>query len=81
MKKLKSLLVILILLVLAGIMIYISIFGKASSSDEEINVEIPLGTGPNAIADILEEKEVIKSALGFKIYIKINNINDFQAGT
>lgn len=81
MKKLKIGLIFLIILVLGVVITYTSMFTKVSSNDEEIKVEIPLGTGPSTIADILEENDVIKSALGFKIYIKINNINDFQAGT
>ena len=81
MKKLKSGLVILIILVLVAIVSYNSIFGKASSSDEEIKVEIPLGTGASGIAKILKENGVIKSELGFKVYIKITGINEFQAGT
>ena len=81
MNKLKSGLVVLIILVLAGIIVYTSIFGKASSSDEEIKVEIPLGTGSSGIANILKENGVIKSELGFKVYIKIAGTSEFQAGT
>ena len=81
MKKLKIGLVILIILVLGGIIAYTSMFGKASSSAEEIKVEIPLGTGSSGIAEILKENRVIKSELGFKVYIKITGINEFQAGT
>lgn len=81
MKKLKIGLVILIILVLGGIIAYTSLFGKASSSDAEIQVEIPLGTGSSGIAEILKENDVIKSELGFKVYIKIAGINEFQAGT
>lgn len=81
MKKLKSGLVILIILVLVAIVAYNSMFGKANSSAEEIRIEIPLGTGSSGIAKILKENDLIKSELGFKVYIKITGINEFQAGT
>lgn len=81
MNKLKIGLIVVIVLILGVVITYISLFKKVSSSDTVIKVDIPLGTGPGGIADILEEKDVIKSALGFKIYIKLNDINDFQAGT
>lgn len=80
MNKLKIGLIFVIILIVGFIITYTSLFTKRSSSNEEIKVEIPLGTGPSAIAEMLAEKDVIKSALGFKIYIKISNINDFQAG-
>lgn len=81
MNKLKIGLIFVIILILGILITYVSLFTKVSSSEAEIQVEIPLGTGPSAIAEILEKNEVIKSSLGFKLYIKINRINDFQAGT
>ncbi len=56
-------------------------FTKVSSSDEEIEVAIPLGTGTNGIANILKENNIIRSKLGFKIYTKLNKVSNFQAGT
>ena len=56
-------------------------FTKVSSSYEEIEVAIPLGTGTNGIANILKENNIIRSKLGFKIYTKLNKVSNFQAGT
>lgn len=81
MNKLKIGLIVVIILVLGGIIAYTSMFTKVSSSYDEIQVEIPLGTGSSGIAKILKENDLIKSEIGFKIYIKLKNINDFQAGT
>ena len=52
-----------------------------SKQIEEKEVEIPLGRGSSQIAKILEENNLIKSELVFKIYVKINKITNFQAGT
>ncbi|MFD1850195.1 endolytic transglycosylase MltG [Oceanobacillus bengalensis] len=51
-----------------------------ATSEEEIQVEIPLGSSSSTIASILEENEVIKNGLIFRIYIKLNNESEFQAG-
>ena len=52
-----------------------------SKQIEEKEVQIPLGSGSSQIAKILKENNLIKSELFFKIYVKINKITDFQAGT
>lgn len=79
MKKIK--IIIFLTIIIALILSYMFIFGKVSSSNEEIEVTIPLGTGTSKIAEILKENNIIRSKLGFKVYIKINKISDFQAGT
>ena len=82
MNKLKIGLTLILGIIAIGIALsYTLLFGKVSSNDTQINVEIPLGTGTSGIAQILKENNVIKSELGFKIYIKLNDINNFQAGT
>ena len=43
------------------------------ASEEQISVEIPDGTGANAIGQILEDNGVIKSATMFKIYLKTSS--------
>lgn len=80
MNKLKIGLIIFVILIIGLVIVYTSMFTKVSSSNAQIQVNIPLGTGTSGIAKILKENEIIKSELGFKIYTKINNINDFQAG-
>ena len=80
MNKLKIGLIILGILIIGIIIMYVSMFTKVSSSDEEIGIAIPLGTGTNEIADILKENNIIRSKLGFKIYVKVNNIGNFKAG-
>lgn len=81
MKKLKIALIIFLILIIGAVAVYTSLFTKVSSNDEVIEIAIPLGTGTSGIAQILKENNIIKSELGFKIYIKVMNITDFQAGT
>lgn len=50
-------------------------------NESEIEVVIPLGSGTSKIAEILKENKIIKSKTMFEIYVKINKISDFKAGT
>ena len=47
---------------------------------KEIRVEIKRGIGSAGIAEVLEKNKVIKNADVFKIYVKLNKINNLQAG-
>lgn len=72
---------LVILLILGGGILWYTNSIKSVNKKEIIEVTIPLGTGKNEIADILKQNNLIKSKLAFKIYIKLNNVTDFQAGT
>ncbi|MFD1038569.1 endolytic transglycosylase MltG [Virgibacillus byunsanensis] len=50
------------------------------TSEEDINVEIPMGSSSSDIGSILEEEGVIKDARVFRFYTKFKNESDFQAG-
>ena len=83
-KKLISLGIVagIVLIIIISLIWYgISITPKNKKNESEIKVTIPLGSGANAIADILKENEVIRSKTAFKIYVKMNSISNFQAGT
>ncbi|SFA69554.1 UPF0755 protein [Lentibacillus halodurans] len=49
-------------------------------SDEDINIEIPMGSSTSDIASILEENGIIKDSTVFHFYTKFKNETDFQAG-
>lgn len=53
---------------------------ESVSEDDYINVVIEEGMGISQIADLLQEKNVIKNANVMKIYVKINGINGLKAG-
>ncbi|MFG6114236.1 endolytic transglycosylase MltG [Halobacillus sp. MO56] len=50
------------------------------NAEEEITVEIPLGSSTSSIASILEENDLIKNDVIFRFYTKFKNESDFQAG-
>ncbi|SFD56663.1 UPF0755 protein [Lentibacillus persicus] len=49
-------------------------------SNEDTNVEIPLGSSTSDIASILEENGIIKDGTIFQFYTKFKNVTEFQAG-
>lgn len=49
-------------------------------SKEQVEVSIPLGSSLSSIAQTLEDKGVVKSAMLFKYYAKYKGEGDFQAG-
>ena len=81
-KKIVLIVLIAVIVIIGAILLWYSSSTKCvnKKSDEEINIEIPMGTGTSKIADILKENKLIKSKIAFKIYVKLNNVSDFQAG-
>lgn len=82
MKKIFITILIIIILLVGGIFgAYKNLSKPVSNNTEEKKIEIPLGTGTEKIAQILKENNLIRNELVFKIYVKKNNISNFQAGT
>ena len=52
----------------------------AENSDEVVAVEIKSGSGVAGIATTLKDNGLIKEDLAFKIYCKLNNVTNLQAG-
>ncbi|WP_075982397.1 endolytic transglycosylase MltG [Bacillus massilinigeriensis] len=50
------------------------------NDNKNISVEIPIGSSTSGIAQILEDKGVIKNAHIFKYYVKFRNESGFMAG-
>lgn len=86
-RKIVSIIIISLLLILlvggiSGYMYIKSALHPVDSEDERgIEVEIPLGSTSSTIATILEEDGIIKDSRIFRIYTKVKNESDFQAGS
>lgn len=84
MKKVLLVLLLLIALGIMGCLYFMNTLDKPLDPDstEEISVEIPEGTGANAIGEILEANGVISSATKFKLYLRTTDIEgDMKAGS
>lgn len=84
MKKVVIVLgILIILVVIAGVsaLSWYSTGQNSVSARENITrVEIEEGSGVSKIAELLEQNQIIRNALVFKIYCKMNNITNLQAG-
>ena len=77
-----SLVVLIIGLVITSIITWNVLTGPVDKKNkEQIEVVIPNGTTSVKIAEILKNKDLIKSELVFRIYVKINNVNYLKAST
>ena len=76
-----SLIVVALILIISLIWYFVSISAVNKKNQDEIEITVPLGSGTSKIAEILKENKIIKSKIAFRIYVKINKVSDFQAGT
>ena len=72
---------IVAIIILSLVIGLICVLVEKNKNKSEIEVIIPLGSGTSTIAEILKENNIIKNKTMFKIYVKINKISDFKAGT
>jgi len=81
MKKIRLILILIAIIIISFTIWYFASISPKSKDISERKVIIPLGTGSSRIASILKENDIIKSELAFKLYVKINKVDNFQAGT
>jgi len=75
------LLIIIALAIGGGYFYYTESLKPVSEGNKEtIALEIKSGSGVSGIASTLKAKDLIKDEFVFKIYCKLNNINNLQAG-
>lgn len=72
--------IVIICLAVYGVIWYVNETGPVSSRDSEIKVTIPNGKSSSEIGGILNASGLIKNWRAYKIYIKMNKINDMKAG-
>lgn len=81
----KVVIIVLALIIIFAISIFlwykISISPLNKDDNSKHSIEISMGSGSSLIANKLQDEGIIKSALAFKIYVKLNGVSKFQAGT
>lgn len=84
-RKIGKVIFMLLLVMVAIIAILIVLYDMAlkgtGSESEKVTFDIPMGSGTDSIATILEKNDLIRNKEVFKIYVKLNNISNFKAGT
>lgn len=81
MKKVVIIIAIILVAILLIIGTYRILTMPVSKNITEKQVEIPMGSGTSKIAEILKNNNLIRSKTAFKVYVKLNKISNFQAGT
>lgn len=82
MKKILLLLVIIIALFTGGLGCYLMGLGPVDpSNDEEVNVQIPEGSGASYIVDILDEAGLVKNRTCARINARIGGYDTLQANS
>lgn len=78
-----SIIVVLIVIVIGSAFAWYRISINPVDKDDitSYDLEIPMGSGASTIAKKLKNEGLIKNELAFKIYVKLNKISNFQAGT
>ncbi len=81
----KKILIIAIILIILIILIPLIWYNNSISpvnkgNTEKIEIEIPIGSSSDDIAQTLVDNHLIKNKLAFKIFVKLNKISNFQAG-
>jgi len=79
-KIIGIILILLVVAILIPIIWYNSSLSAVSHENSPISINIEIGSGSSLIGSVLKQNDVIKSELAFKLYIKLNNIDDLQAG-
>ena len=81
-KKILILAIIIIILAITLPVIWYntSISPVNKQNTEKIEIEIPIGSTSDDIAQVLKDNHLIKNKLAFKIYVKLNKVSNFQAG-
>ena len=78
-KPVKRFLVVLLIL-MGFLLIYNAELSKVNNSSEVITFEVEEGSTYNSIADTLKEKNLIKSEIFYKIYIKLHKPSNLKKG-
>jgi UPF0755 protein len=80
LKALVVLVLALALVVASAVIWYLQATSARTSEDRYTVVTVKSGTSTAEIARQLEEKQVIRSAQAFSLFVKINRVNNLQAG-
>ncbi|CCL10618.1 putative aminodeoxychorismate lyase [Clostridioides difficile] len=68
-----AVLIIVILIILAGIFVFIQIGPYDKNNKKDVIIDVPSGASVGKISDILYENKLIKNELLFKLLVKVSN--------
>lgn len=81
-KKVILVIILIIVLAIGGLALWYnsSLSAVDKKNTNKIQIEIPIGSSTESIANVLKSNDLIKNKLAFKLYVKMNKVSNFQAG-
>lgn len=80
LKKPVKIMLVLLLMLIGFLLIYNTELGKVNNNDEIITFEVDDGSTYNSISKSLKEKNLIKSEVFYKLYIKLHKPSNLKKG-
>lgn len=80
-KTILGAVIFIVLVVIFTIVWYNISLSGTGTAEEEVKIEIAMGSGTSKVANILKENGIIRSKEAFKLYVKLNNVKSLQAGS
>ena len=80
-KLFLSLVLVLILILVFTLILYSYMLTGVSNTSKLVKFKVSAGSSVYSIGEKLEKEGLIRSAKAYKIYVKLNNVNDYKAGT
>ncbi len=81
-RKVIALILVIVATAVASVIAwYLHALTPLTNTDQYTVVSVRAGSGTQQIADDLESKSVIRSATAFTTYVRLNGINNLQAGS
>ena len=71
---------ICVAVIIAAVSWYLYALTPLTKADNYAVMSVKSGSGTQQIADALEQKNLIRSGLAFSLYVRLNGINNLQAG-
>lgn len=79
-KIVLGIIVFFISAVLIGILLFNFLLGPVSNESEEVLFEVESGSSVYSVGEKLKEEGLIKNDIAYKIYVRLNGVNEYKAG-
>ena len=66
--------------VLVGILLFNFLLGPVSNESKEVLFEVESGSSVYSVGEKLKEEGLIKNYIAYKIYVRLNGVNEYKAG-
>ncbi len=79
-KIVLGIIVFFISAILIGILLFNFLLGPVSNESKEVLFEVESGSSVYSVGEKLKEQGLIKNDIAYKIYVRLNGVNEYKAG-